>query len=116
MLNTATTDQLIYFAILIWAEDNKPYPIPEGGYVIDIAEARSRFQQWLNLMGREEFIAKTGIDRFFASKAPKQPRVSKQEIIEELKQLIADLGLEVDSSLIDKLTGKQALYFSNIIK
>ena len=115
-LETIDTNQLLYFATIIWAADNKPYEIPEGGYVIDIKSAREMFNGWLNIIGREEFITKTGIDRFFKSKDPKPQRVSKSDQLNELRELISKLGLEVANELIDKLTGKQAVYFSNIIK
>ena len=115
-LETIDTNQLLYFATIIWAADNKPYEIPEGGYVIDIKSAREMFNGWLNVMGREEFITKTGIDRFFKSKQPKPIRVSKADQLNELRELIGELGLEIDNDLIDKLTGKQAVYFSSIIK
>ncbi len=115
-LNNLTVDQLLYFAILIWSKDNKPYEIPEGGYVIDIKSARESYLGWLNVMGREEFIIKTGIDKFFDSKKPKAPRVSKADQLDELRELISNLGLEVENDLIDKLTGKQAVYFSNILR
>ena len=115
-LETIDTNQLLYFATIIWAANNKPYEIPEGGYVIDIKSAREEYLGWLNVMGREEFIIKTGIDRFFKSKQPKVPRVSKTEQLQELKDIISSLDIEVDNDLISKLTGKQAVYFSNLLR
>jgi hypothetical protein len=115
-LETIDTNQLLYFATIIWAANNKPYEIPEGGYIIDIKSAREMYLGWLNVIGRDEFITKTGIDRFFKSKQPKPPRVSKADQLNELRETIAALGLEVDEDLISKLTGKQAVYFSNILR
>lgn len=43
-------------------------------------------------------------------------RVSKEASISELKAAILAAGKEVDTDILDKLTGKAALYFTSIIK
>lgn len=43
-------------------------------------------------------------------------RVSKEAAISELKAAILAAGKEVDTDILDKLTGKAALYFTSIIK
>ena len=42
-------------------------------------------------------------------------RVSKQDAQDGLSAAISDAGMEVDMSIIDKLTGKAANYFADII-
>ena len=42
-------------------------------------------------------------------------RVNKQEAIETLKKAIEKFGKEVDNDICDRLTGKAAVYFTNII-
>lgn len=113
-LKTLTIDQLLYSAILIWARDNKPYEIPEGGYVIDIKSARESYLGWLNVMGREEFIIKTGIDRFFGNKKPKIKSLSKADKLAELSELVTTLGFDIKDA--GSLTGLAASYFSGILK
>lgn len=113
-LNNLTNDQLLYFAILIWAKDNKPYEIPEGGYVIDIKSSREKFNNDLCLVGREEFIIKTGIDKFFGNKRPVLKSVSKADKLAELSELITALGFDIKDA--GNLTGLAASYFSGVIK
>ena len=46
--------------------------------------------------------------------APK--RVSKADAVASLNAAITDLGLEPDETIVDKLTGKAALYFAGVIR
>lgn len=43
-------------------------------------------------------------------------RVSKADSIEALKKTISALEIELDDEIIGKLTGKAAIYFTNVIK
>lgn len=43
-------------------------------------------------------------------------RVSKEAAISELKAAIIAVGKEVDIDILDKLTGKAALYFTSVLK
>jgi hypothetical protein len=43
-------------------------------------------------------------------------RVSKETQIKNLRDTITDLGGEVDEEILEKLTGKAAEYFTNVIK
>ena len=42
-------------------------------------------------------------------------RVSKAAAIESLSAAISDAGQEVDQEILDKLTGKAAVYFTGVI-
>ena len=48
------------------------------------------------------------------SEAPK--RVSKESSIAALKAVIESKGLTVDDDVLDKLTGKAAVYFTSVLK
>ena len=50
-----------------------------------------------------------------AKAGDKAPRVSKADSIGALAALIESKGQEVDSEILDKLTGKQAIYIYNVI-
>ncbi len=50
-----------------------------------------------------------------ADGAPAAKRVSKADSIEALTQVIQFKGLEVDDSVLSKLTGKAAIYFTGLI-
>jgi hypothetical protein len=43
-------------------------------------------------------------------------RVSKSDSIQGLKDAIASAGLEVNDEILDKLTGKQAVYLTEVFK
>ena len=42
-------------------------------------------------------------------------RVSKADAQETLKGALTDAGQEIDADIIDKLTGKAAVYFAGVI-
>ncbi len=50
-----------------------------------------------------------------ADGAPATVRVSKADSIEALTRVIQAKGLEVDDSILSKLTGKAAIYFTGLI-
>lgn len=43
-------------------------------------------------------------------------RVSKEAAITELKSILTERGAELDADILDKLTGKAAVYFASVIK
>jgi hypothetical protein len=43
-------------------------------------------------------------------------KVSKADSLQALKDIIEAIGQEADADIIDKLTGKQAVYFTEMIK
>lgn len=46
----------------------------------------------------------------------KGTRVSKADSIAALKEVIEGTGQDVDDEILDKLTGKQAVYLTNVLK
>lgn len=187
-LEDLTPDQLVHFAILNWAADNRPEVYPPGGYVYAISSTRTLFLDELASIGLEAFIEKHKIRKFFEptkgrkmawtdekkAKAVKlykeaEPtpetsveivkeiaeileetpngvrmilskegvyvkkeasaststskttttggtRVSKSDSIQALKDVIGSQGFEVNDDVLDKLTGKQAVYLTDIFK
>lgn len=51
-----------------------------------------------------------------AGEAEKPKRVSKADSIAELSQVIESTGMAADAEILDKLTGKQAVYFTEILR
>ena len=51
-----------------------------------------------------------------ASKSDAPKRVSKESSIAALKAVIESKGLAVDDDVLDKLTGKAAVYFTTVLK
>lgn len=46
---------------------------------------------------------------------PKTKRVSKADSISELKETITGSGCDIDDEILDKLTGKAAIYFTGVV-
>jgi transposase-like protein len=188
-LEKLNDDQLAYFAIFNWVNDNRPYPFPVGGYTYEVAATRDRFLQELYYTGRDAFIEKHKIKELFnpkrgirkmawtdekkaevvkmyleaeptpetsveivkeiAEKVEETPngvrmilskaevyvkkeagaaassgttkssgttRVSKSDSIQGLKDVIAASGQTVNDEVLDKLTGKQAVYLTEVMK
>ena len=59
--------------------------------------------------------AKGGSGGGSSDSADKPKRVSKQDAIDGLTSIIAENGGEVDEEITSKLTGKAAVYFTNVI-
>lgn len=96
-------------------------PTPENSMEI-VAELADEFEESPN--GVRMILTKAGV---YVKKAPasggSKPasnggsggRVSKAAAIESLSAAISDAGQEVDQEILDKLTGKAAVYFTGVI-
>lgn len=62
---------------------------------------------------KKEEAAKSGTA---AASGDKPKRVSKADSIAALAAVIEGEGLEADAEILDKLTGKQAVYFTDLLK
>lgn len=63
------------------------------------------------------YIKKSAVKKVKTASATGTVRVNKAEAIKTLTDLITDIDAEgVDTDIIDKLTGKAALYFSGILQ
>lgn len=59
--------------------------------------------------------ATTSATKTTADGKAKVPRVSKESQIADLKAAIEAAGAEADDEILDKLTGKAALYFTTVL-
>ena len=95
-------------------------PTPENSMEI-VAELAEEFEESPN--GVRMILTKAGV---YIKKAPASGsakastnggggRVSKAAAIESLSAAISDAGQEVDQEILDKLTGKAAVYFTGVI-
>lgn len=66
------------------------------------------------------YIKKDGATSTTTSKATGEKktatRVSKADSIQALKDVISAAGQDVDDEVLDKLTGKQAVYLTDVVK
>lgn len=60
--------------------------------------------------------AKAGGAKATASGGDKPKRVSKADSIQALKEVLEAEGVEADMEILEKLTGKQAVYFTELFK
>ena len=58
----------------------------------------------------------SGTKKATATKEGATARVSKADSLSALIKAVEEVGYTVDNDIIDKLTGKQAIYFTNVIK
>ena len=95
-------------------------PTPENSMEVG-AELADEFEESPN--GVRMILTKAGV---YVKKAPASGsakastnggggRVSKAAAIESLSGAISDAGQEVDQEILDKLTGKAAVYFTGVI-
>lgn len=95
-------------------------PTPENSMEI-VAELAEEFEESPN--GVRMILTKAGV---YVKKAPASGasktassggagRVSKAAAIESLSAAISDAGQEVDQEILDKLTGKAAVYFTGLV-
>ena len=96
-------------------------PTPENSMEI-VAELAEEFEESPN--GVRMILTKAGV---YVKKAPASGsakttsnggggRVSKADAIADISAPISDAGQEVDQEILDKLTGKAAVYFTGVLK
>tara|TARA_R100000084_G_scaffold99872_1_gene54400 strand:- start:421 stop:840 length:420 start_codon:yes stop_codon:yes gene_type:complete len=109
------TDETKQEAVDMYVDEN---PTPENSMeiVADIAEQLGQTPNGVRMI-----LTKAGV---YVRKTPAAKssggstggtRVSKADAQDNLSSAISDAGMEVDSSIIEKLTGKAANYFADII-
>jgi transposase-like protein len=109
------TEETKQEAVDMYVDEN---PTPENSMeiVADIAEQLGQTPNGVRMI-----LTKAGV---YVRKTPAAKssggstggtRVSKADAQDNLSSAISDAGMEVDSSIIEKLTGKAANYFADII-
>ena len=97
----------------------KGEPTPENSIelVKDIAEELEETPNGVRMILSKAgvYLKKDASAKKETSEKSTTPKVSKADSIAKLKQAISDLGEEPDDDILDKLTGKQAVYLTLII-
>lgn len=109
------TDELKEQVIAEYQEAN---PTPENSMEIvkELAEKHDQSPNGVRMIlsRAEVYVKKTASDtKSTTSTASK--RVSKADAQASLVSAIQDAGQEVDSDIVEKLTGKAAVYFASVI-
>jgi hypothetical protein len=95
----------------------EPTPDTSIEIIKDIAEKLEETPNGVRMiLTKAEVYIKKETSTSGAKSTEKTTRVSKADSIAELKNAIEAGGLQADVELLDKLTGKQAVYLATIIK
>ena len=117
--NVAWTDEKKQEAVDMYTAEE---PTPENSMEIvkDIAEEHEESPNGVRMILTKAgvYVKKapaSGGSKASASGGSSGGRVSKAAAIESLSAAISDAGQEVDQEILDKLTGKAAVYFAAVI-
>lgn len=96
-------------------------PTPENTMDIigELAEKHNKTVNGIrNILSKAEVYVKkvSGTASSGSSEKKTSTRVSKADAIASLREIMEANALEVDDSIVDKLTGKAAVYFTNVIR
>jgi transposase-like protein len=108
------TDELREQAVQLYLEG---HPTPENSTEV-VAEVANEMGFSPNsvrmiLSKAGVYVAKTPAAKKASSGGAK--RTNKQEALEALRTAITDAGKEVDEEIVSKLTGKAAVYFTQLL-
>ena len=100
--------------------DADPTPETSVEIIKDIAEELDQSPNGVRMVLVQEGVyvkkeASSG-GKSTSTKADGPKRVSKESAIGDLKALIEERGAPVDTEILDKLTGKAAVYLTSVIK
>lgn len=101
--------------------DGEPTPENSMELIKEIADALDESVNGVRMMLQQAqlYVKKSDTPKTSASSTKKEgeapKRVSKEAQIAELKAAIEARGAEVDSDILDKLTGKAAQYFVKVL-
>lgn len=100
----------------------KAEPTPENSIEIvkEIAEALGETPNGVRMiLSKAEVYVKQAASKGASTSSgasDKPKRVSKADSIAALQAIIEGEGLEADAEILDKLTGKQAVYFTELLQ
>lgn len=115
----AWTDEKKAQAVKMYTEAD---PTPENSVEIvkEVAEALGETTNGVRMiLSKAEVYVKQaagGSKPSTKTDEDKPKRVSKADSIQALSQLIESEGITPDAEILDKLTGKQAVYFTELLK
>ena len=101
--------------------DANPTPETSIEIVKEIAEALEETPNGVRMiLAKAEVYVKQaasgGASKSSTSDGDKPKRVSKADSISALSELIQSQGITPDNEILEKLTGKQAVYFTELMK
>jgi transposase-like protein len=117
----AWTDEKKAQAVKLYTEAN-PTPETSVEIVKEVAEALGETTNGVRMiLSKAEVYVKQAAGATKSSGSAKSDedkpkRVSKADSIQALSQLIESEGITPDAEILDKLTGKQAVYFTELLK
>lgn len=102
-------------------KDAEPTPENSTEIIKDIAEEEEQSANGVRmvLVQANVYVKKEAAgssSKTAAKGGEKAPRVSKESQIAALREAIEAKGVEVDSEVLDKLTGKAAVYFTKVLQ
>jgi transposase-like protein len=112
----AWTDESKAEAVELYTEA-EPTPETSMEIVKDIAEQLGESPNGVRMILTKAgvYVKKSPATRSASSTGGGTARVSKADAQESLKGALSDAGQEIDADIIDKLTGKAAVYFAGVI-
>jgi transposase-like protein len=112
----AWTDESKAEAVELYTEA-EPTPETSMEIVKDIAEQLGESPNGVRMILTKAgvYVKKSPATRSTSSTGGGTTRVSKADAQESLKGALSDAGQEIDADIIDKLTGKAAVYFAGVI-
>ena len=115
MAESQWTDELKQEVIEAYQEAN---PTPDNTMDI-VKQLAEDYEKTVNgvrmiLTKADVYVKKVAIKP--SAKKEGSKRVSRQDAIDQLTAVLEAANLEVDEDIINRLTGKAALYFTNILK
>ena len=117
-MSSQWTDELKQEVIAAY-EAAEPTPETTTEIISDLAEQHDKTVNGIRMVLSKAgvYVAKTPQNASSGGASGDKPkRKTKQESLDELAALLTDHGVEVDSTIVDKMTGKAAEYFITSIK
>lgn len=109
------TDELISKVVKEY-EENEPTPETSMDIVRELAEKYEQSPNGIRVqLSRAGVYIKKTPAKTDSKQSTGSKRVNKAEALDTLKATIKKVGQEVDVDIIDRLTGKAAVYFDDII-
>jgi len=109
------TDELKAELVEAYAAEN---PTPENTIEI-VKRLAEKFEKTANgvrlVLTRENVYVKKEVKSASTTSGDTPKRVDKTKAINALKKVIEDSGQEVDDDIVDRLTGKAAVYIAKLL-
>lgn len=112
---SAWTEELKQEVIESYVNSN-PTPENTTELIEKLAEEYDKTKNGIMMiLSKAEVYVKKGSNSSKPAESDKPKRVSKAEAIATLKETIESLNLDVDDTIVDKMTGKAAVYLTELL-